>query len=127
MAAHEFGELLLRDFHKELARAHGGEDLLANGLVLHPVGEAFGDAVVHIRLDEGTADFLGGFGNVGFGDRGLALDALEGLFEAVAEVLEHGEGKGRPGKGEGPELPVSVENDDESEKNLDETVEVLDK
>ena len=108
LAAHELGELLLRDFDKELARAHGGEDLLANGLLLDSVGEAFGDAVVDIRLHEGPADFLGGFGNVGFGDRGLAFDALEGFFEAVAEVLEHGDGKGRPGKGEGPELPVSV-------------------
>ena len=99
LSAHEFGELFLRDFHEELTRSHGGEDLLADGLVLHPIGEALGDAVVHIRLDEGTADFLGGFGNVGFGDRGLALDALKGFFEAVAEVLEHGDGKGRPGKG----------------------------
>ena len=65
-----------------LTRSHGGGPLI---LVLHPIGEALGDAVVHIRL---AADFLGGFGNVGFGDRGLA--GAERLFLAVAEFSNMG-------------------------------------
>ena len=121
LSAHEGGQFLLRDFDKELSWADGREDFLANGLVLDSVGEAFCHAVVHIRVHEGPADFLGGFGNVGFGDRGLSLDALEGFFEAVAEVLEHGEGKGNPGNCAPLVLPVSIQNDDEIEKNLDET------
>ena len=95
-AAHELGQLFLGDFDEELTGLDGGEHILSECSLLDPVGKAFGNAVVHIGLDQGTPDFLGGFRDVGFGDGGFPADALERLLEAVTEVLEHGEGKGSP-------------------------------
>ncbi len=90
LSAHEIGELLLRDLDEELTWLDRGQDLLSEGLLLDAVRETFRDAVVHVGFDEGTSDFLGGFGNVGLRDGGFAFDALKRLIETVAEVLKHG-------------------------------------
>ena len=88
-ASHEGGQLVVHDFHHQLAGLHGGEHVLPQRLLLHRVGERLGHLVVHVGVEQCAAHVLEGFGHIDFGDFPFTFQYLERPFESFAQVVEH--------------------------------------
>ena len=82
-AAHELRQLVADNLGHHLPRLHRLEHILSQRLLLHLVGEVFGDLIVDVGVDERTANLLERLGDVDFGDAAFALENLERPFEFV--------------------------------------------
>ena len=67
-AAHELCQLLVDNLHHQLARLDALDDVAAQGLGLHLVGELLGDGIAHVGVEKGLADLLDGLRHVDIGD-----------------------------------------------------------
>ena len=77
LAAHQFCQLVMRDFNHQLTGTDSVYHVLSQCFLLHAVGELFGGLVVHIRLKQRFADILDGFRYVDFGNTAFTLQNLE--------------------------------------------------
>ena len=75
--------------HHHLLRLHGCQHVLPHGLGLHAVAELLCDLVAHVRVKQGAAHVLEGFGNIDFGDFAFTFKNLERALQSLAEVFEH--------------------------------------
>ena len=89
-AAHERRQFVADDLGHHLSRLDGGQDILAQGFLFDGIGEGLGDPVVDVGVDQCAADLLQRLGDVDLGDAPLALQNLEGAFQFIGQILEHG-------------------------------------
>ena len=89
LAAHEGGEFVVNNLDHELRGLHGSEHVLAEGLLLHGVGEGFGHLVVDVGVEQGAAHVFEGFGYVDLGDLAFTFQYFERAFKSFAKIVEH--------------------------------------
>ena len=82
-AAHQFGQLVADDLGHHLSRLDGFEHVLAQGFLLHFVGEGLGNLVVDVGVDQRAADLLERLRDVDLGDAPLAFENFERPFEFI--------------------------------------------
>ena len=82
-AAHQLSQLVAHDLGHHLPRFDGFEHVLAQRLLFHLVGEALGDLIVDIGVDQRAANLFECLRDVDFGDAALALEDFERPFEFV--------------------------------------------
>ena len=82
-AAHQLSQLVAHDLGHHLPRFDGFEHVLAQRLLFHLVGEALGDLIVDIGVDQRAANLFERLRDVDFGDAALALEDFERPFEFV--------------------------------------------
>ena len=73
LSAHELCQLVMDDFHHQLARVDGIDDVLAHSLGLDVVDKLLGDRIAHVGVNERTAHFLKGRCYIDFGDAALSF------------------------------------------------------
>jgi hypothetical protein len=82
-------ELVVDDLHDHLAGRHRLEHDGADGLLLHPVGEAADHLEGDVGLQQGAAHLAHGGGDVGLGQGAPAGEPREDAGEAVGQAFEH--------------------------------------
>ena len=82
-AAHQLGQLVADDLGHHLSRLDGFEHVLAQGFLLHFVGEGLGNLVVDVGVDQRAADLLERLRDVDLGDAPLAFENFERPFEFI--------------------------------------------
>ena len=68
LTSHQGSELIVNDFHHQLARLHSSKYILAHSLFLHGVCKVFGYFIVYVRIQQCTANIFQCFGNINFGN-----------------------------------------------------------
>ena len=81
---HQGGQFVVGDLHHQLSRTHRGHHVLADGFRLDGISKLLGSLVVNVRLQEGFADVLNGFGYVNLGDTAFTFQYLERPFQPFA-------------------------------------------
>ena len=82
--AHEGSEFVVGDLDHQLPGTNSGHDVLSEGFCLNGIGELLGSLVVNVRLQQGFADILNGFGDVDLGNSTLAFQYLKRPFKSFA-------------------------------------------
>ena len=82
LAPHQGSQLVVHNLHHELLGLYGGEHVLAQGLLLHGVGEVLGHLVVHIGVEQCASHILERFRHIDFRNLAFALQYLEGAFKS---------------------------------------------
>ena len=77
------------NLHHQLLGLDGVYHILAEGFLLHSVGEALGHLVVYVGIKERAAHILEGFGHIDFGNLTLAFKYFETSFKFLAKILKH--------------------------------------
>jgi hypothetical protein len=96
IVAHEADELVVDDFDHLLAGLDGGEDFGTDGFLGDVGDKGVDDVVVDVGFEEGGADFLHGFADIGFGDFAFAGKVAEEGSEAVLKGFKHGRSRFLP-------------------------------
>ena len=76
-AAHKCGQLITHNLGHHLTGLHGGEHVGTESLLLNLIGKGLGDLVVHIGINQRTANLFESFGHVNLGNLTLTLEYLE--------------------------------------------------
>ena len=82
-------QLVIDDLDELLARPDGLEDILADGLGLHPLEELAGQVEADVGLEENPPDFPEPLADVVLGEDTLAGEPAEGVGQLGRQVLEH--------------------------------------
>ena len=91
ITAQQFDQFIVENFDDLLPGRNLEQHFSADRLLADGLDEFFGDFEIHIRLQQGHADFLHGVSDVGFADAGLAAQLFKGAFEFFREGGEHRE------------------------------------
>ena len=84
LAAHEFSQFVVNDFHHQLLWLDGCEDVLPHGFLLDGIGERLCHLVVDVGIEQGATHVLQRFGNVYLGYLAFAFQYLERPLEPFA-------------------------------------------
>ncbi len=76
-------QLVVDDLDDHLARRDGAHHVLAERLLLHPVGEGAHHVERHVGLDQSAAHLAHGLGHVRLAQRAAARELVENAGEAV--------------------------------------------
>ena len=80
---HEFDEFVMDDLDRLLAGRDALDDSLAETCLADLGDEFIGDLDVDVGVDQGVADVLHGFGDIGFGNGRLAAEFTEDFLKLI--------------------------------------------
>ena len=72
-----------------LAGIEGAQHFLADRLLGDALDEVVGDVEVDVGFEQGLADLLQAFADVGFGEPAAAAQLLEGLAQTALNAFKH--------------------------------------
>ena len=84
LAAHEFCQFVVHDFHHQLLWFDGGQYVLSECFLLDGIGEGFCNLVVYVGIEQGATYVFQCFGDIDFCNLSFAFQYLERPFEAFA-------------------------------------------
>ena len=83
VSAHQFRQFIADDLDNHLLGLDGREHVAADGFLLYVFTELLGNLVTDVRVQQGSPDFLEGFGDVDFGYFSFALENFETSLELL--------------------------------------------
>ena len=87
--SHELDKLVVDDLDRLLAGRDALHDGFAEACLTHFGHEFVGDLDVDVGVDQGVADVLHGFRDIGFGNGRLAAELAEDFLELVGKIFKH--------------------------------------
>ena len=88
-ATHQGSQFVVHDFDHQLSRLHGGEHVLSQRLGFYGIGKLFGNFVVDVGIEQGTAHIFERLGHVDFGDFAFTLQYFKRPFKSFTKVFKH--------------------------------------
>ena len=87
--AHHLNELLVDELDELLIGADAPHHISAEGFLAHLSDEAFDHRQADVGVQQGAAHIFEGAVDVALADRGLALEAADGILKPLGELFKH--------------------------------------